>query len=200
MPKKSGKGVLYAENETEAKDLMLEYTKSIDLDRALVSDSTWATTLRIACDPKEGIAVAEATLLTDLQELRSETNKTARRDAIATQWGTLSGRTATIGGAVQNIASQCRAQYIAGSPVDFSYGATMTETAFEALGASWKTLGTWASGQGLTQFQSFRWLPVENKEEKGKGSVGATLARRGRQGNLFVSIRGITYNVHIDIS
>ncbi|WP_434587517.1 hypothetical protein [Streptomyces sp. A5-4] len=40
-------------------------------------------------------------------------------------------------------------------------------------------------------------LYAEN--EKGKGGVGATLARRGKQGNLFVTVRGITYNVHIDI-
>jgi hypothetical protein len=42
-------------------------------------------------------------------------------------------------------------------------------------------------------------MDAEDKESKGKGGVGKTLDRRKVQGNLFVIVVTVRFNIHVAI-
>lgn len=56
-----------------------------------------------------------------------------------------------------------------------------------------------AQKQARRVFRGFDYLPVEDKEEKGKGTTGDTLERRKKQGSFFCTVVNIRFNIHINI-
>ncbi|MFJ2766293.1 hypothetical protein [Streptomyces sp. NPDC087300] len=202
MPKQF-KGITYAESEKEAETLLLAFCERIDFSRDWISAATWQTTLEIACNREYGIDAAEKAVLSDQQSRKTETEKTARREKIADDKAEVLGQidgVDTFDDHAVSIFKQVCAQYVGGGGVNMTYGDTLSKDRYDDLCGHWRRVGTIAAAADDHRFSGFSYRPVEDKEQKGKGTTGDTLERRKKQGNFFVTVGNVRFNVHINIS
>ncbi|MEU1146129.1 hypothetical protein ACFYO9_32510 [Streptomyces sp. NPDC005863] len=200
---KEYKGVVYAESQKEAEVLLLAFCDRIDFAREWISDATWQNTLDIACKKDTGIDTAEKAILGDQQERQNATQKAARQAKISGDeeeiLGQIEGVNAFDEHAVRIFQQVC-AQYIGGGGLNMTYGTKLGQSRYDDPCGHWRRVGKIAAAADGKVFRGFDYLPVENKEQKGKGSTGDTLERRTKQGNFFVTVVNIRFNVHINIS
>ncbi|MEV8318181.1 hypothetical protein AB0Q95_28885 [Streptomyces sp. NPDC059900] len=191
--------VEYANDETEATELLTEYSESIGLPWGLIPQRKREASVRVATyeDKNNGLAAAKKTLDDDVAEQRraervsertAEIKKQADSFVKAVGESTLSGR----------LLDQCRHHYEQANNPNFTFGAGMTEPEYAAFQEEWQETADLAS-ERYNQFTNLRSTAIQDKEALGKGQVGDTLATRGRQGNVFVTILGAKFNAHIDI-
>ncbi|MEU6123475.1 hypothetical protein [Streptomyces sp. NPDC047123] len=200
---KEYKGVVYAESEKEAEVLLLAFCDRIDFAREWISDATWRNTLEIACKKDTGIDTAEKAILGDQQERQNATQKAARTAKISDDKDEILGQidgVDTYDEHAVSIFKQVCAQYVGGGGLNMTFGQKLTQARYDDLCGHWRRVGALAAGTDDRLFRGFDYLPVENKEQKGKGSTGDTLERRTKQGNFFVTVVNIRFNVHINIS
>ncbi|WP_412538164.1 hypothetical protein R8Z50_20125 [Longispora sp. K20-0274] len=188
----------------EAAALLHAYCEDIDFNYQWTTDDKWAASLRIACNPREGVEVAQNTLLDDKIAVQEAAARTARQAgtaaAFAALLASLNGEAQFNNGHVQHILTHCRDRYISGVSVNLGYNVVMNNAAYAALQTLWTNASTPArQGGGPAVFTAFASGVPQNKAALGKGSVGYTLAKREWQGNLFVRINGVRFNMHIDI-
>ncbi|GIG59898.1 hypothetical protein Lfu02_42700 [Longispora fulva] len=193
-----------AASQAEAEYLLTDYCESIDFNPQWTTPEKWAASLRIACNPKEGVEIAQGTLLTDMMEVQQAAARTARQvaslPAFTNLCTSLNAAAAFNGQHVQHILTHCRDRYISGGSVNLGYGVVFTRANYTALQALWTQAATPArQGVPVAFFTAFDSGVPQNKAALGKGSVGATLAKREWQGNLFVRIGNVRFNMHIDI-
>ncbi|WAL93871.1 hypothetical protein [Streptomyces sp. Je 1-369] len=200
---KEYKGVVYAESEKEAEELLLLFCDRIDFSREWISAATWKNTLEIACTKEHGIDTAERAVLKDMQDRQSATQKTARREKISGDRDEVLGQIEgvdTFDDHAVSIFKQVCAQYIDGGGLNMTFGPKLSKERYDDLCGHWRRVGGIAANADDKVFRGFDHLPVENKEEKGKGTTGDTLERRKKQGNFFCTVVNIRFNIHINIS
>ncbi|MEC4020550.1 hypothetical protein [Streptomyces sp. H27-D2] len=195
------KGVEYADDEAEATRLLTAYCVETGFSPEWISKDTWDTTVRIACSvaASNGLQAAMGTLDADAQALRSAARREERLGRIKVESEQLIAE-AKASSNLGKIIGRCRDAYVAVAPADFTYGASLTRIEFDNLADDWRDLGTWAGRRQIAQFRSFTALDVEDKAAKGKGQTGDTLETRGLQGNVLVTVAGVRFNVHINIT
>ncbi|QES40102.1 hypothetical protein DEJ49_03120 [Streptomyces venezuelae] len=81
-----------------------------------------------------------------------------------------------------------------------TFGPKLSKERYDDLCGHWRRVGGIAAGADDKVFRGFDHLPVEDKEEKGKGTTGDTLERRKKQGNFFCTVVNVRFNIHINIS
>ncbi|MEU6992158.1 hypothetical protein ABZ953_16045 [Streptomyces sp. NPDC046465] len=199
---KEYKGVVYAESEKEAEVLLLAFCDRIDFAREWISAATWQNTLEIACKKEDGINTAEKAILGDQQERQNATQKAARKAKISEDRDEILGQIEGVDSfddhAVTLFKQAC-AQYIGGGGLNMTYGTKLSQDRYDDLCGHWRRVGGIAARAEGKLFRGFDYLPVENKELKGKGTTGDTLERRTKQGNFFVTVVNIRFNLHINI-
>ncbi|MGW4652561.1 hypothetical protein [Kitasatospora sp. NPDC004289] len=203
MPKTGKGGIEYASDKREAEKLLKEFCQRIEYDFEWITAATWATTVDIALDPETGLETAEKSLVEDMNEKRGALAKGRRRDAIGAKRSALIAladadddgfRTSTL-----DLFRQACAQYIDGGQIDMTFSDALTSAQYEVLRTEWTRLGTLSGQVAASPFSRFESLEAEDKDAKGKGSVGKTLATRKVQGNVFVTVVTVRFNVHVDI-
>ncbi|MFI5533082.1 hypothetical protein ACIA8O_31540 [Kitasatospora sp. NPDC051853] len=102
-------------------------------------------------------------------------------------------------GSTVDLFRQACGQYVDGGQIDMTFSETLTAAQYANLRAEWKRLGALSTEVASSPFSRFESLEPEDKEAKGKGSVGKTLATRKVQGNVFVTVVTVRFNVHVDI-
>ncbi|MFI5801679.1 hypothetical protein [Streptomyces sp. NPDC051561] len=200
---KEYKGVIYAESEKEAEVLLLDFCDRIEFDRVWIPDTTWQSTLEIACKKEYGIDSAEKAIVADMHARRSEEARKLRKDKIAADKEEVLGQIDGGGDYDEHAVSifkQVCAQYVGGGQLNMTFGTKLSQTRYDDLCSHWRKVGAVAAATDDRLFRSFDHRPVENKEEKGKGTTGDTLERRTKQGNFFVTVVNVRFNVHINIS
>ncbi|MFG2606402.1 hypothetical protein ACGFT2_23050 [Streptomyces sp. NPDC048514] len=191
----------YAKDAAEAETDLVAYCAASAFDREWLSEERWATTIRIACDRKYGYDEAYRAIDSDQVALLAESARSARRSKLD---GDEDGLLSLVEQAeelsktlVPEILQQCADAYVGGQRVNLGLSGAMTRTEFAQLRKAWAVAGEYASGEGV--FTDFHDFPPQDKKKAGKGTVGATLATRGVQGNLLVKIAGRTFDMHVDI-
>lgn len=206
MPRTSTDGVEYAVSRKEAEQILSEFRAKIGFDRDWITDSTWSTTLDIACDQAQGIETAEKALVADMNDMRAASAKALRRTRISTKRDEVVQNAADEEGGeneydehVVAIFQQACGQYIDGGQIDMTYGKRLSAERYEDVRKHWTRLGRMAGRTAPTLFLRFESMAAEDKESKGKGGVGKTLDRRGVQGNMFMTVVTVRFNIHVDI-
>ncbi|MFJ8043390.1 hypothetical protein ACIRBX_23125 [Kitasatospora sp. NPDC096147] len=206
MPKTTRK-IEHAIDEDEAERLLREFCKEIDFDPGWIDADAWSTSLRMACDPTIGLKTTYDAILADKDEKAKDTAKEKRRRAITTKLNALVAKVRALDGTSKAIISdalaaflEASAQYIDGAQTDMTYSTAVKADRYAQMAADWERLAKLAASVDSDLFFGFKALEPENKDEKGKGSVGATLARRKVQGNMFVSFVSVRFNIHVDIA
>lgn len=191
--------VEYANDEAEATELLTEYSESIGLPWGVIPQRKRDASVRIACeeDKNNGLEAAKRTIEDDLLDERHSTRKAERRAAIETQGNSLVKAFGEKTDAGQ-LLGLCMDYYEEANNPNFTFGSGMTEDDYAAFRVEWSDAADIA-GRGYTQFTKFKTTDIQDKAAIGKGNVGNTLATRGRQGNVFVTILGARFNAHIDI-
>ncbi|GGV62615.1 hypothetical protein GCM10010277_68170 [Streptomyces longisporoflavus] len=192
--------VEYANDEKEATELLIAYSDEIGLPWGVIPLAKWAASVRIAHteSDKNGLVAAKKTLDDDLFEQRRAERVAAREAAIEGQGDSLvkAAGAKTLAG---SLLAQCQHHYGQANNPSFTFGPGMSEADYAAFQTEWSELGELADERGYDQFTDFYALDIQNKAALGKKQVGDTLATRGWQGNVFVTILGARFNAHIDI-
>jgi hypothetical protein len=203
MPKNKY-GVEYAANPKAAGEALTEFCKEINFAPSWLAAGQWQAAVGIACDQEQGILVAQKGLMVDKDTMLSTAASSLRRTKISGKRDSLVSQAE---GDYENeydehvigIFKQACGQYIAGGQIDMTYGQDVTEGRYEGIRTDWGRLADLAQNTAPTLFHHFESMAVENKDSKGKGGVGKTLERRGVQGNIFVTIVTVRFNIHVNI-
>ncbi|MEU8774146.1 hypothetical protein [Streptomyces sp. NPDC048606] len=192
----------YAENDEDANRSLLEYCESIGFDPEWISSATWDTTIRIARTKDKGYVEAYKAIDSDRTDMVKAGAREARKKKVDNDAANLIGKIQTHyslkDSLILTILKQCAATYVGGERVNLGLGGSaMDPDAYEELRTEWNQAAPLATGGVFTEFHSF---PPQDKAALGKGNVGASLAKRGVQGNLLVKVGGVRFNMHIDIA
>jgi hypothetical protein len=192
--------VEYANDEQEATELLTEYSEQLGLPWGVIPQKQRDASVRIAyiVGQNNGLQAARKTIEGDLMEQRHEKLVEERRVAIAGQGTPL----LAVAGAKKpagQVLTQCQYAYAHAIDPRFTFGQEMTEAEYAGFRAAWDELGATAEERGLTQYTQFKALKIQDKAALGKAQVGDTLDTRRWQGNVFVTINGAQFNVHINI-
>ncbi|MGW6025601.1 hypothetical protein [Streptomyces sp. NPDC055099] len=191
--------VEYANDETEATELLTEYSESIGLPWGLIPQRKREASVRVATyeDKNNGLAAARKTLDDDVAEQRRAervAERTAEIKKQADSFVNAVGAKSSAG----SLLDLCRHHYEQANHPNFTFGSGMTEAEYASFQEEWEEAAELAA-QRYNQFTNLYSTAIQDKEALGKGQVGDTLATRGRQGNVFVTIVGAKFNAHIDI-
>ncbi|MGW5738721.1 MULTISPECIES: hypothetical protein [Streptomyces] len=191
--------VEYADDETEATDLLTEYSESIGLPWGLIPQRKREASVRIATveDKNNGLAAAKKTLDDDLNEQRRAERVAERTAAIQKQADSFV-KAVGVKTDAGRLLDLCRHHYEQANHPNFTFGSGMTEVEYAAFRQEWRDAAELAE-ERYDQFTDLRATDVQDKAALGKGQVGDTLDTRGRQGNVFVTVLGAKFNAHIDI-
>ncbi|MEU1423394.1 hypothetical protein [Kitasatospora sp. NPDC005751] len=190
-----------AKSEQEANELLTAYCLEIDFSKQWIAAEKWATSIRIAMNPAEGIESAKSTIDSDKRDVQDAAARTQRQTALTPHLGALraaiqADNTVSLDTEGKLLAA-CTAQYVGGGGVDLGYPTGLTASQYAVQQGRWNHLAT--LGAGAPFIGGFHALPPQDKAAAGKANVGATLATRKWQGNLFVTIGGVTFNLHLDV-
>lgn len=191
--------VEYANDEAEATALLSEYSESLGLPWGVIPQRKRDASVRVAWDEDKnnGLVAAKKTIEDDLNDQRRAARVAERTAAIRDQGNSLVkaiGVKTTAG----ELLDQCKHHYEQANHPNFTFGSGMTEDDYAAFREEWSDASEIAD-RGYDQFTKFTSTDIQDKEALGKGQVGDTMATRGRQGNVFVTILGAKFNAHIDI-
>ncbi|MEU5957488.1 hypothetical protein [Streptomyces sp. NPDC047525] len=191
--------VEYADDEAEAIELLTAYSESLGLPWGVIPQRKRDASVRVAWDEDKnnGLAAAKKTIEDDVNDQRRAARVAERTAAIQAQGNSLVkaiGAKTTAG----ELLELCRHHYEQANHPNFTFGSGMTEDDYAAFREEWSDAAEIAD-RGYDQFTKFTSSAIQDKEALGKGQVGDTLATRGRQGNVFVTIVGAKFNAHIDI-
>ncbi|MFF1694131.1 hypothetical protein ACFVXC_10975 [Streptomyces sp. NPDC058257] len=191
--------VEYANDETEATDLLSEYSESVDLPWGLIPQRKREASVRIATyeDKNNGLAAAKKTIDDDVSEQRRAERVAERKAEIEKQADSLVKAVGVKSGAGL-LLDLCRHHYEQANHPNFTFGSGMTESEYAYFRQEWEDASE-LTAERYDQFTKLYATAIQDKEALGKGQVGDTLATRGRQGNVFVTIAGAKFNAHIDI-
>ncbi|WP_328972813.1 hypothetical protein [Streptomyces sp. NBC_00239] len=192
----------FAASAEEADQDLREYCESIGFDPEWVAPEKWASSVSIAQQKQYGFEEAHKTIDSDKDELRKDAAAKARKAKLA---GDAAGLIAALkvhyalkDSLVREIIDQCAATYLGGERVNLGLGGKpMDRETYSELRKEWRAASALATGGVFSDFVSH---DPQDKAALGKGAVGATLARRGVQGNLLMRINGVRFNMHIDIA
>ncbi|MGW7271167.1 hypothetical protein ACWGH5_11655 [Streptomyces sp. NPDC054864] len=191
--------VEYANDEAEATELLTEYSESIGLPWGLIPQRKREASVRVATneDKNNGLAAAKKTLDDDVREQRVAERVAERKAAIQKQADSLV-KAVGVKSNAGLLLDLCRHHYEQANPPNFTFGSGMTEPEYAKFQEEWEEAAELAT-QRYNQFTNLYSTEIQDKEALGKGQVGDTLATRGRQGNVFVTVVGAKFNAHIDI-
>jgi hypothetical protein len=194
-----GQGIEYAESEAEADELLLAEADRIDFSRDWLTGEQWASVRRIALNPKFGLKEAYKSLFEEKDAIRRAAARLVREQLVNGVLANVVGAAKSVGDDVRKIIEDAARRYVEGGEVKYSSptGARSTE-GFEELCDEWETLAGRLAAQNV--FTNLRWMPIEDKQEKGKGNVGDTLDTREKQGCILLRVGGVKFNAHVDIT
>ncbi|MER5890043.1 hypothetical protein ABT160_39990 [Streptomyces sp. NPDC001941] len=196
------KNVEYAESADEADKLLKEFCDSIGFAKEYVSTTAWKHSVDLACAKDSGLDGAKGTLLADQRDIADTARRKARVAAIAAEKEEIIGQIDGVDDFDDHVVAifkQVCAQYEAGGQVDMTYGQSVSRAVYDGLRPNWSALAKVAAACDGPLFTGLSSMAIENKEEKGKGSVGGTLERRKNQGNFFIRVNNVRFNIHINI-
>ncbi|MGW7077245.1 hypothetical protein [Streptomyces sp. NPDC054866] len=191
--------VEYANDEAEATELLTAYSESIGLPWGVIPQRKRDASVRIAWveDKNNGLVAAKKTIEDDLIEQRRAERVAERAAAIQKQAESLV-KTVGVKTDAGLLLDQCKHHYEQANNPDFTFGSGMTESEYAAFQEEWEEAAQLAA-ERYDQFTNLYSTEIQDKAALGKGQVGDTMATRGRQGNVFVTIVGAKFNAHIDI-
>ncbi|MFD4476852.1 hypothetical protein ACFWPU_12190 [Streptomyces sp. NPDC058471] len=191
--------VEYANDETEGTELLTVYSESIGLPWGLIPQRKREASVRIATyeDKNNGLAAAKKTLDDDVAEQRRAERVAERTAEIQKQADSLV-KAVGVKSNAGLLLDLCRHHYEQANYPNFTFGSGMTEAEYATFQGEWEEASELAT-QRYDQFTNLYSTKIQDKEALGKGQVGDTLATRGRQGNVFVTVLGAKFNAHIDI-
>jgi hypothetical protein len=194
-----GKGTEYAESDAEAETLLLAEADRIDFSRDWLTDDQWGTVKRIACNPEYGVQEAYKSLQAEKDAIRQAAARQVRQQRVDGVRAAVVGAANSVSDDVRKIVEDAARRYIEGGEVNYSSPTgEMSTEAFEDLCAEWDTLRGRIATQNV--FTNLHWMEIENKQDAGKGNVGATLDTRERQGCVLLRVGGVKFNAHVDIT
>ncbi|AUG80891.1 hypothetical protein CFP65_6226 [Kitasatospora sp. MMS16-BH015] len=206
MPATTSDGITYATSREEAEQLLLAFCERIQFDRAWITDAVWSTTLDVACSKKTGLDSAEKAIVADKNEKTAKAAKEARklkisakRDEILAEIEAFDNTDLQFDEDAVQLFRQATNQYIGGGQLNFTYGTDLTAADYASVRKSWTEIGKIAAELAPNLFFNLTSLKPEDKEAKGKGQVGDTLDTRKVQGNLFIGVVSMKFNIHVNI-
>ncbi|MER5699861.1 hypothetical protein ACWDBO_54495 [Streptomyces mirabilis] len=186
----------FCKDRQEADERMLAYAEQTDFDQAWFTPEQWNTVLGIACDKRFGIKEAENALSAHMGEIRASAARARRQAAItADPFPPLLPAGAPV---AANILGQLIDAYIAGQRMNLGHGTKMTRAAYALVRTQWTAVAALAPAHSI--FGHFIAHLPQDKAALGKANVGGTKDTRKVQGDLLVTIGGVDFNMHIDIT
>ncbi|MEU1148448.1 hypothetical protein ACFYO9_03835 [Streptomyces sp. NPDC005863] len=171
--------VEYANDETEATELLTEYSASIGLPWGLIPQRKRDASVRVATyeDKDNGLAAAKKTLDDDVREQRHADRVKERKAVIQKQADSLLkevGQKSDAG----LLLDLCRHHYEEANHPNFTFGSGMTESEYAAFQEEWAEAAELAE-QRYSQFTNLRAGKIQDKEAVGKGRSGTRWPRAG---------------------
>lgn len=185
--------VKYAENVGEATRLMKAYAERLELEWAKLPPLLTNLTIEYAQDWKKGgIDGGEKLLFSEKQTIIDNAKKQERRETVQDDFDTINDNIGNdLAKAVFGVAHSV---YVGGGGVNTGISGAYTQDQYYAAKREWDDI------DNLDTVSNFYALAPQDKAKAGKANVGATLATRKVQGNMFCTFKNTQIDVHVDIA